>query len=146
MVRFQPAPTYQNLYALLSLYAVVSAVVVADLIGIIVVPPDPLQEMNVITSVLEVVLEDHAVSGIVLWILEILTAVMTIVIGVTMIGDHLGNETIPTSNVNNNCELNPVHHLNLELDLRAIPYRRHPRVNDRPQAKFWFLNVCRLET
>ena len=66
MAHFQQAQTYRNLYVQLSLYVVGLVVVVVDLIGIIAVPPDLLQEMNAIASVLEVVLEDHhAVSEIV---------------------------------------------------------------------------------
>jgi hypothetical protein len=132
MVHFQPAPTCQNLCAPRSPYAVDLVAVVADQIGNIAVPPDLLQEMNVIASVLEVVLEDRAVSEIVLWILEISTTVMTIAIDVTMIDGHSGNETIPISNANRKYGMTLVHLLNPELDLRAIPYHQRLRVNDRP--------------
>jgi len=50
--------------------------------------------------------------------------------GVTMIGGRSGNETIPTLNVNNNYAPTLVHHLNLELDLQAIPYHQPHKVND----------------
>lgn len=131
MARFQLAPTCRSLYAPLALYAVGTAVAVADPIGITARPPDLLQ-MNEIASVRGVVREDRDESATVQWILETLTAATTSATGVTMIDDRFENETIPTLHANNHCELTSVHRLNLELDLRAIPCHRLRRVNDRP--------------
>ena len=146
MAHFQPGQTCRNLCALRSRRAADSVAAVADRIGTIALRSGHLQAMNETTFVLEATLEGRAASGIIRWILEILTALMTTVTGAMMIGGHSGNETIPISNANNKPGPTPVHRMNLESDPQAIPYPQRPRVNDRRQANPCFPNACRLET